>query len=88
EAVPEPLPAAPAPPPERQWRPGQDVRHAEHGPGWVQGSGLGRVTVRFETPEDSAPGRVRTFWVDDPDLAPADPLPLVARAAGGPEEGT
>ncbi|MEU6245496.1 DNA polymerase IV [Streptomyces sp. NPDC047024] len=88
EAAPEPLPAAPAPPPEWQWRPGQDVRHAEHGPGWVQGSGLGRVTVRFETPEDSAPGRVRTFWADDPDLAPADPLPLVARAAGGPGEGT
>jgi DNA polymerase-4 len=42
----------------------------------VQGSGLGRVTVRFETPQ-SEPGRVRTFLVDDPDLEPAEPLPLV-----------
>jgi DNA polymerase-4 len=61
---------------ERLWRPGHDVRHAEYGHGWVQGSGLGRVTVRFETPY-SEPGRVRTFRVDDPDLEPADPLPLV-----------
>ncbi|MET8030080.1 DNA polymerase IV [Streptomyces avermitilis] len=63
---------------ERHWRAGHDVRHAEYGHGWVQGSGLGRVTVRFETP-DSAPGRVRTFRTDDPNLEPADPLPLVAR---------
>ncbi|WP_381563027.1 DNA polymerase IV [Streptomyces eurythermus] len=62
---------------ERHWRAGQDVRHAEYGPGWVQGSGLGRVTVRFETPQ-SEPGRVRTFFVDDPALSSADPLPLVA----------
>ncbi|MEU5180968.1 DNA polymerase IV [Streptomyces longwoodensis] len=75
-AVPEePRPAASAPA-ERSWRPGHDVRHASLGHGWVQGSGLGRVTVRFETP-DSEPGRVRTFRVDDPDLEPADPLPLV-----------
>ena len=31
------------------WRPGLDVAHDEHGRGWVWGSGLGRVTVRFET---------------------------------------
>ncbi|MGW3018390.1 DNA polymerase IV [Streptomyces longwoodensis] len=75
-AVPEePRPAASAPA-EHSWRPGHDVRHASLGHGWVQGSGLGRVTVRFETP-DSEPGRVRTFRVDDPDLEPADPLPLV-----------
>ncbi|MGW4565186.1 DNA polymerase IV [Streptomyces sp. NPDC004561] len=67
----------PPEPVERQWRAGQDVRHTEHGPGWVQGSGLGRVTVRFETPQ-SSPGRVRTFSVDDPALESADPLPLVA----------
>ncbi|MEU8517589.1 DNA polymerase IV [Kitasatospora sp. NPDC048722] len=60
----------------RRWMPGQDVHHAEYGPGWVQGSGVGRVTVRFETPW-SEPGRVRTFSVDDPDLEPARPLPLV-----------
>jgi DNA polymerase-4 len=62
----------------RSWFPGQDVVHAEHGPGWVQGSGLGRVTVRFETPS-SAPGRVRTLSYDDPALSPADAA-LVARA--------
>ncbi|MGW2710848.1 DNA polymerase IV [Streptomyces sp. NPDC001356] len=60
----------------REWRAGQDVRHTEYGHGWVQGSGLGRVTVRFETPQ-SAPGRVRTFFVDDPALAGTEPLPLV-----------
>ncbi|MEU3964778.1 DNA polymerase IV [Streptomyces buecherae] len=60
----------------RHWLPGHDVVHAEHGPGWVQGSGVGRVTVRFEQPW-SAPGRVRTFAVDDPALTPAEPLPLV-----------
>ncbi len=63
-------------PGERRWPAGHDVRHTEHGHGWVQGSGLGRVTVRFETPY-SGTGRVRTFPVDDPDLTPADPLPLV-----------
>ncbi|GGZ42018.1 DNA polymerase IV [Streptomyces poonensis] len=67
-------------PAERRWPAGHDVRHAEYGHGWVQGSGLGRVTVRFETP-DSAPGRVRTFRTDDPALEPADPLPLTP---GGP----
>lgn len=68
----------PAPPAERKWPAGHDVRHAGFGHGWVQGSGLGRVTVRFETP-DSEPGRVRTFRTDDPELEPADPLPLVSR---------
>lgn len=62
---------------DRHWAAGHDVRHAEYGHGWVQGSGLGRVTVRFETPL-SAPGRVRTFRTDDPELEPAEPLPLVA----------
>lgn len=70
-------------PVEHEWRPGHDVRHAVLGHGWVQGSGLGRVTVRFETPE-SGPGRVRTFRTEDPELEPADPLPLVRRR---PEEG-
>ena len=60
----------------RRWSPGKDVAHDDYGPGWVQGSGVGRVTVRFETP-DSAPGRVRTFALEDPALRPADPLPLV-----------
>ncbi|MET8945922.1 DNA polymerase IV [Streptomyces sp. NPDC004542] len=79
EAVPEPV-AEQQPPAERRWPAGHDVRHAELGHGWVQGSGLGRVTVRFETP-GSEPGRVRTFRVDDPALEPADPLPLAAVAA-------
>ena len=51
----------------RHWVPGMDVVHADHGPGWVWGSGLGRVTVRFET-ADTGPGPVHTFADDDPDL--------------------
>ncbi|MEW2071376.1 DNA polymerase IV [Streptomyces sp. NPDC007346] len=60
----------------RRWPAGHDVRHAVHGHGWVQGSGVGRVTVRFEEPGGPV-GRVVTFRVDDPELSPADPLPLV-----------
>ncbi|WP_420081435.1 DNA polymerase IV [Streptomyces sp. JL4002] len=80
---------------ERRWAAGSDVRHALYGPGWVQGSGVGRVTVRFEQP-GSPPGRVRTFRVDDPELEPSDPLPLVgeggpgadaAAGPGGPDAG-
>lgn len=71
----------PVAPVERRWPAGHDVRHAGFGHGWVQGSGLGRVTVRFETPEDSGPGRVRTFRTDDPELDLAEPLPLVARSS-------
>ncbi|MEW2121119.1 DNA polymerase IV [Streptomyces sp. NPDC005474] len=76
-------------PAEWRWITGHDVRHAEFGHGWVQGSGLGRVTVRFETPDSEQPGRVRTFRTDDPALEPADPLPLVAlgpRRPDGPAE--
>lgn len=61
----------------RRWPAGHDVHHEVHGHGWVQGSGVGRVTVRFEEPGATAPGRVRTFRVDDPALRAADPLPLV-----------
>lgn len=77
-------PESPAPEPggdeaaERHWPAGHDVRHAEYGAGWVQGSGVGRVTVRFEEPTSAAPGRVRTFRTDDPDLELSEPLPLVA----------
>jgi DNA polymerase-4 len=63
----------------RRWLAGKDVRHAERGPGWVQGAGLGRVTVRFEGP-DTGPGRIGTFSVDDPALEPVDSAE-VARAA-------
>lgn len=78
---PGPGPAAPEPAPgARRWLPGLDVRHREFGRGWVQGSGLGRVTVRFEEP-GSPPGRVRTFRADDPALESAEPLPLAPMAA-------
>lgn len=48
----------------RVFPPGCDVIHDEFGRGWVWGSGLGRVTVRFET-ADTGPGPVRSFAVDD-----------------------
>ncbi|MGI4894632.1 MAG: DNA polymerase IV [Janthinobacterium lividum] len=60
------------PPARTGWRPGQDVAHTEFGSGWVQGSGTGRVTVRFEGPHTPV-GRIRTFRDDDPQLTPADP---------------
>jgi DNA polymerase IV len=62
--VPEPAPSV------RHFSPGMDVVHAAMGPGWVWGSGRGVVTVRFETAA-TAPGPVRSFAVDDPDLSPA-----------------
>ncbi len=52
------------------WRPGMDVHHDDLGPGWVWGSGLGRVTVRFETATTGS-GPVRTLATDDPHLHPA-----------------
>jgi DNA polymerase-4 len=69
----------PTTPEARRWLAGQDVRHAERGPGWVQGAGLGRVTVRFEGPDTPA-GRIGTFSVEDPALEPVDSA-AVARAA-------
>ena len=51
------------------WLPGVDVEHEDHGRGWVWGSGLGRVTVRFETRE-TPPGPVSTFAADDSPRAP------------------
>lgn len=65
-------PAAERRPP--SWIPGADVTHDEHGPGWVWGSGLGRVTVRFET-ADTGPGPVRTFALGDPALRLTPVLP-------------
>lgn len=58
---------------EHRWRPGTDVAHAEYGHGWVQGSGRGVVTVRFET-RSTGPGRAVTLGENDPDLTAADPL--------------
>ena len=60
-----------------QWSTGADVVHAEYGHGWVQGSGHGFVTVRFET-RATGPGRTRTFRVPGDDLEPADPLDSLA----------
>lgn len=61
------LPSTPFLPSMPSWPPGADVIHAEHGRGWVWGAGKGVVTVRFETAE-TAPGPVRSFAADDPDL--------------------
>lgn len=55
------------------WWPGMDVTHPEFGHGWVQGSGYGVVTVRFET-SSTGPGPARTFRADDGSLVRADPL--------------
>jgi DNA polymerase-4 len=79
--LPEPAEAAPASA-EARWWPGQDVRHEDHGAGWVWGRGLGRVTVRFEGPL-TAPGPVRTLVADDPMLSPADPPDWRPPAADG-----
>jgi len=59
------------------WRATQDVEHPEYGHGWIQGTGHGIVSVRFET-RATGPGKTRTFTVDDPDLTPADPLRSLA----------
>ncbi|MGW0252549.1 DNA polymerase IV [Nocardia goodfellowii] len=71
-----PVPAAESDPPEQRatlWYPGMDVVHPEFGHGWVQGAGLGVVTVRFET-SSTGPGPARTFSADDISLSRADPL--------------
>ncbi len=57
----------------RRWAPGADAVHAAYGRGWVWGAGRGLVTVRFETATGGS-GGVRTFAVDDPDLAAYTPL--------------
>jgi DNA polymerase IV len=74
-----PIPVSDTPAEARRWLAGQDVRHAERGPGWVQGAGLGRVTIRFEGP-DTPPGRIGTFAVDDPALEPVS-ASVIARSA-------
>jgi DNA polymerase IV len=76
-------PVGSAPPAPAVWRPGQDVVHADLGRGWVQGAGLGRVTVRLES-RQTGPGRVRTFAGDDPALAAAEPEPYEPDAQGPP----
>lgn len=70
EVVEEIVPAIAVPEGPR-WSPGQDVVHSSHGQGWVWGSGLGRVTVRFETAATGV-GPVRTLASDDPELLPLE----------------
>ncbi|OBG30753.1 DNA polymerase IV, partial [Mycobacterium sp. E3198] len=55
------------------WRVGDDIAHRDYGHGWVQGSGHGVVTVRFET-RGSGPGTARTFPADTSDLTGANPV--------------
>lgn len=55
------------------WRPTQDVFHPEHGHGWIQGLGHGRLTVRFET-RTTTKSFIKTFDINDPDLQSADPV--------------
>ncbi len=81
-----PGPAAEASPGPVAWRPGQDVEHTEHGRGWVQGSGVGRVTVRFEGP-DTEVGRIRTFAAEDPALVPTTPPVWHPTPPGGGDNG-
>jgi len=59
--------APPSTPQGTVWRAGMDIHHATHGDGWVWGSGLGLVTMRFES-RFTGPGRVLTFPADDPAL--------------------
>ncbi len=74
-----PVPEQPLVPPATRsyttefWYPGRDVAHREFGHGWVQGSGHGRVTIRFES-RSTGPGPAYTFAADDIELSPADPL--------------
>jgi DNA polymerase-4 len=55
------------------WRVGDDVAHRDLGHGWVQGSGHGVVTVRFET-RSSGPGQARTFPAGTGDITSANPI--------------
>ena len=60
-----------------RWHATQDVRHPDYGHGWIQGTGHGVVSVRFET-RATGPGIARSFAADDEQLRPADPLDSLA----------
>ncbi|MUM22822.1 DNA polymerase IV [Mycobacterium sp. CBMA271] len=66
-------PAAAEPAPTTNWHVGDDVAYPDLGHGWIQGTGHGVMTVRFET-RSSGPGIARTFAVDDPGITRADPI--------------
>jgi DNA polymerase-4 len=68
---------------ENSYPPGHDVVHEVFGAGWVHGSGSGWVTVRFET-RDTPVGKVRSFRIGDPSLAPAPPNSVPAASASVP----
>jgi DNA polymerase IV len=55
------------------WRVGDDVAHADHGHGWIQGAGHGVMTVRFET-RSTGPGPVHTFPDSEPGIERANPV--------------
>ena len=55
------------------WHNTQDIVHSEYGHGWVQGTGSGVVSVRFET-RSTGPGKTKTFAIDDPHLSAGNPL--------------
>ena len=71
----------------RRWHATQDVYHPEFGHGWIQGTGHGVVSVRFET-RATGPGFVRSFASDDEELRPADPLDSLAWEDIPPDEDT
>lgn len=73
DGVSPPAPAAAATAADAPWRIGDDVTHADHGHGWVQGAGHGVMTVRFET-RASGPGPARTLRTDAQEVTRANPV--------------
>ncbi|MFH0410896.1 DNA polymerase IV [Corynebacterium sp. L4756] len=61
----------------RTWYATQDVFHPDYGHGWIQGTGHGFVSVRFET-RATGPGPFKSFDADDERLVPADPVDSLA----------
>ena len=61
----------------RTWHATQDVYHPDYGHGWIQGTGHGFVSVRFET-RATGPGPFKSFAADDEKLQPADPVDSLA----------
>lgn len=59
------------------WQNTQDIVHKDYGHGWVQGTGSGVVSVRFET-RATGPGKTKTFAIDDPALSQGSPLDSLA----------
>jgi DNA polymerase-4 len=55
------------------WRVGDDVKHTDHGHGWIQGAGHGVMTVRFET-RSTGPGVAKTFPEHSPEISRANPV--------------